>query len=67
MKTRKTTTAVNANAARDAALLAIAQRELLLETLDTRRSDSLDFSDQAVWCIKSALEAAFAAGKAAAA
>jgi len=40
----------------------IAKEHLHLETLDTRRSDSLDFSDQAVWCIKAALEAAYDAG-----
>ena len=41
---------------------AIAQRYLRLETLETRKRDSLDFSDQAVWCIKEALEAAYQAG-----
>jgi hypothetical protein len=41
-------------------------REVLgLETLDTRNSDSLDFSDQAVWTLRRALEAAYKAGKAA--
>lgn len=43
-------------------IVRIAQEHLHLETLDTRRSDSLDFSDQAVWCIKAALEAAYEAG-----
>ena len=43
-------------------IIRIAKEHLHLETLDTRRSDSLDFSDQAVWCIKAALEAAYAAG-----
>ena len=40
----------------------IAQKHLGIETLETRRSDSLDFHDTAVWCIKDALEAAFKAG-----
>jgi hypothetical protein len=48
--------------AEDQAILKIAQRVLKLETLDTRRSDSLDFSDQAVWQIRAALEAAYDAG-----
>lgn len=34
-----------------------------LDTLETRRSDSLDFHDVAVWTIKSALEHAFEAGR----
>jgi hypothetical protein len=37
-----------------------------VETLETRRMDSLDFHDVAVWEIKAALEAAFEAGKKAA-
>jgi hypothetical protein len=41
----------------------IAQQHLLLETLETRHSDSLDFHDLAVWQIKSALKAAFEAGR----
>lgn len=44
----------------------IAQKHLALETLETRFGDSEDFSDQAVWSIKAALEAAYAAGAAAA-
>lgn len=43
----------------------IARQHLNLETLATRNSDSLDFSDQAVWQIKAALEAAYRAGQAA--
>ena len=31
-------------------------------TLETRNSDDLDFSEQAVWQIKDALEAAYRAG-----
>ena len=50
-------------AQRDAQLLEIAERHLFLETLETRNSDSLDFHDTAVWAIRSALEAAFEAGR----
>jgi hypothetical protein len=50
-------------AARDALILTIAERHLFLDTLETRNSDSLDFHEHAVWAIRSALEAAFAAGR----
>jgi hypothetical protein len=43
-------------------LTRIAQQHLGIETLQTRRSDSLDFHDVAVWCLRDALEAAFNAG-----
>jgi len=43
-------------------LTLIAQKHLGIETLETRNSDSLDFHDTAVWCIRQALEAAFKAG-----
>ena len=43
-------------------LTQIAQSKLGIETLQTRNSDSLDFHDTAVWCLKDALEAAFKAG-----
>ena len=43
-------------------LTQIALNKLGIETLETRRSDSLDFHDTAVWCIRDALEAAFKAG-----
>jgi hypothetical protein len=43
-------------------LTQIAQQHLGIETLETRKSDSLDFHDVAVWCIRDALEAAFNAG-----
>lgn len=46
----------------DAILTLIAQKHLGIETLRTRNSDSLDFHDTAVWCIRDALEAAFKAG-----
>ena len=41
----------------------ISRRILGLETLETRGSDSLDFSDQSVWNLKAALEAAYLAGQ----
>jgi len=41
----------------------IASKVLGLETLQTRNMDSLDFSDQAVWQIKEALQQAYQAGK----
>jgi len=43
-------------------LTLIAQKHLGIETLETRKSDCLDFHDTAVWCIRDALEAAFKAG-----
>ena len=43
-------------------LTQIAQSKLGLETLETRRSDSLDLHDVAVWGLREALEAAFNAG-----
>ena len=46
----------------DQLLTQIAREHLLIETLETRRSDSLDFHDVAVWCVRDALEAAFNAG-----
>ena len=43
-------------------LTAIAREHLLIPTLETRRSDALDFHEVAVWQLKLALEAAFDAG-----
>ena len=43
----------------------IALRILGVETTETRNSDSLDFSDQAIWSLMAALEAAYKAGQAA--
>lgn len=43
-------------------LTGIAQKNLNIETLETRKSDGLDFHDVAVWEIKRALEDAFIAG-----
>lgn len=42
-------------------LLRIAREHLFLETLETRKS-GLDSREQAVWCIRDALEAAYLAG-----
>lgn len=53
-------------AALETLLQQIAQEHLLIETLETRRSDRLDFHDVAVWGVKSALLAAFEAGRQAA-
>jgi len=41
----------------------IARQHLSIATLQTQRSDQLDFHDVSVWSIKSALQAAFEAGK----
>ena len=41
----------------------IAADHLSIDTLDTRNSDSLDFREVSVWSIKSALHAAFDAGR----
>ena len=49
--------------ARDAAVREIAKRELLIETLDRRMRDALDFHEVSVWCVEAALEAAYEAGR----
>jgi len=40
----------------------IAKRHLLVDTLETRNSDSQDFYEVAVWCLKAALLEAYQAG-----
>jgi len=50
----------------DELLVAIAKETLHIDTLETRKSDSLDFHEVAVWSVKAALEAAYRAGLAAA-
>jgi hypothetical protein len=50
-------------ALRDLWIDEIGKRHLRLETVETRNSDRLDFSVQAVWQIKEALEAAYEAGR----
>ena len=47
----------------DQLLEGIARQHLSIETLQTQRSDQLDFHDVSVWSVKSALQAAFEAGK----
>lgn len=44
----------------------IALDHLFVDTLETRNSDRLDFHDVSVWGIKTALQAAFDAGRQAA-
>ena len=58
-------TATPAKSRSEVLLLEIAAKHFHIETLDTRNSDGLDFHDVAVWTIRAALEAAFAAGQAA--
>jgi len=41
----------------------IAANHLHISTLETRKSDSLDFYDLGVWSIRDALEAAYQAGR----
>lgn len=45
-------------------LAEIAKQVLNIETLATRKMDSLDFHDIAVWQLRAALEAAYRAGAA---
>lgn len=47
----------------NALLTEIAKEELLVETLENRWSDNLDFYDLSVWGIKRALERAYEAGQ----
>ena len=48
----------------DELLAAIAKEKLGIDTLETRKSDSLDFRDVAVWSVRDALLAAYQAGMA---
>ena len=50
----------------DKVLEDIAKEHLRVPTLETRKSDSLDFHDLAVWQLRAALEAAYQVGLAAA-
>ena len=54
------------NNERDKTLQQIARQYLGIETLETRKSDDLDFHEVAVWSLKQALEAAHWAGRRAA-
>ena len=58
MAKRKTTSTRE----RDAVLEGIARNVLRMETLETRKSDSLDFHDLAVWTIRQALVMAYDSG-----
>lgn len=60
----KKSTKPAAKAPSEALLREIAMKHFFIDTLETRNSDSLDFHDVAVWAIRSALEAAYAAGQA---
>lgn len=64
---RKTASKTTTQAAQqlDLLLARIAQEHLFIETLETRNHDRLDFHDVGVWCVKSALVAAYQAGLAA--
>jgi hypothetical protein len=46
----------------DSLITLIAKKHLDIETLETRKSDRLDFHEIAVWSLRDALEAAFKAG-----
>ena len=46
----------------DMVLEDIAKEHLRVPTLETRKSDSLDFHDVAVWQLRAALDAAYQAG-----
>ena len=57
--------AIRMNDDLQATLLEITRKHFInIETLETRRSDSLDFHDVAVWQVRAALEAAYRAGQA---
>ena len=48
---------------KDNLIAEIARRHLLIDTLETRNSDSEDFYEVAVWCITAALLEAYEAGQ----
>ncbi|MBU2763801.1 DUF6900 domain-containing protein [Acidithiobacillus caldus] len=50
----------------DRQLQQIALDHLFIDTLETRNSDRLDFHEVSVWAVKSALVAAYQAGRQAA-
>ncbi len=50
----------------DRQLQEIALDHLFIDTLETRNSDRLDFHEVSVWAVKSALMAAYQAGRQAA-
>ncbi len=59
--------AAKASNERAAAVAVIAERHLGIDTLETRNADSLDFHELGVASVKAALEAAYEAGRSAAA
>jgi len=63
--TRKTTKTARETTAATRAILAGIAAGAGIETLETRRSDSLDFHDLAVWTLREMLEKAYEAGRAA--
>ena len=65
MRKTASKTATQAAQQLDLLLARIAQEHLFIETLQTRNHDRLDFHDVGVWCVKSALVAAYQAGLAA--
>lgn len=64
--TKTTTQKTRRNTAQtlNALLTRIAQEHLLIDTLETQNSDSLDFHDVSVWGVREALIAAYQAGQA---
>ncbi len=62
MKTNRTNPKTT-NETMHEALERIAMENLGIETLETRKSDRLDFHDLAVWTMKDALVAAYNAGR----
>jgi hypothetical protein len=52
-----------ADKALETLLQQIALDHLFIETLETRNSDRMDFHDVSVWAVKSALLAAYEAGR----
>jgi len=50
---------------RDTVIERIAKEELGFQSLETRKSDTHDFRDCAVWCVLTALQRAYEAGLAA--
>ncbi len=47
----------------DQQIIEIAKRHLQIETLEERKSDTLDFHEVSVWGVKRALEEAFELGR----
>ena len=59
------TVSVEADVSLSETVAMLARNLLGFETLETRRSDSLDFREVAVWNVREALERAYQAGRAA--